>query len=83
MTKEKFKEYLDKGVRVFQVWGHPTLGSGTFAIFTGKVRNVEDDCLYFHTFVPCYCMDSAWIHLSYIRAIEICPCCKKSLMGRS
>lgn len=83
MTKEEFKEYLDKGIRVFQVYGHPTLGGRTFAKYTGKSRNVKDDYLLFHTFTPYYCMNRAWIHLSYIRAIKICPCCEKSLMGRS
>lgn len=83
MTKEEFKECLDKGVRVFQIWGHPSFGSGTFAKYTGNSRNVNDDCLYFHIFVPNYFMNTAWIHLSYIRAIKICPCCEKSLIGRS
>ena len=83
MNREKFKEYLDKGVRIFQIWGHPTFGSGTFAKYTGNSRNVNDDCLYFHIFVPYRCMDSAWIPLSYIRAIKICPCCEKSLIGCS
>ena len=83
MTIEEFKKYLDEGVRVFQVWGHPTLGSRTFVKYTGSSKYVVDNYRFFHTFTPYYCMGTAWIHLSYIRAIKICPCCEKSLMGRN
>ena len=68
MTKEEFKEYLDKGIRVFQVYGHPTLGSGTYVKYTGSSKYVVDNYRFFSYICSLllygYCVDSFILYKS-------------------